>query len=122
LIHRVVKQAVLRVMLPESVVAEKDIVTCQVGSHTVRPVQHRHFNKYYLFSVSDINLVARFDNDKIPILMILATKRLNRVCGAVYWRIGDVLHQTRQRPAVVDFAMVCDYRVYAVKINFVFQV
>ncbi|MPN08009.1 hypothetical protein SDC9_155285 [bioreactor metagenome] len=58
-------------MLAECVVAEQYVVLRKVAGHAVGPVEHRHLNEDKLFTVSDIDLVSRFDYMEIPVLMIL---------------------------------------------------
>ena len=104
-------------MLSESIVAEQYVVFCEIGGHTVGPVEHRHLYKHDFFAVPHVQLIAGFDNAEVPILMILALKRLDRISRAIDRSVRNMFHQCRKRPAVVDLSVVGDYIVYLVEID-----
>lgn len=54
-------------MLAKSVIGKKNIVSSKVGRHTVRPVQHPHFNEHKFFPVADIQgIAAGLHNIEVP--------------------------------------------------------
>ena len=59
---------------------------------------------------------------EIPILVVVALKGFDAVCGAVYGRIGDMAHELGQGAAVIDLRMVCNDIVDFLQINCFLQV
>ena len=94
-------------MLAKGVVGEQDVVARQIGRHTVRPMQHLHFDENQCFSVSDVNRITGLDDIEVPFrMMILSRQRFDRACGAVYGYIRYFLHQCGQRAAMVDLSVI----------------
>ena len=90
--------------------------------YAVRPVEHRHLYEDELLAVSEIELVSRFDDMEVPVLMVLSLKRLDRVCRAVDRLVGDQLHKCGKRSAVVDLAMVDNDIIDLVQVDLFLQV
>ena len=106
-------------MLTEAVITEEDIVTGHIGKHRIRPVEHGRFNEYQL-TVAQIQGIARFDVDVIPILVIQPAKNGFAFLGTVNGNVGDFPHQSRQCPTVVIFIMIHDDVIDFIQVDFLF--
>lgn len=107
-------------MLAEPVVTEKDFLTCHVREHRIGPVKHRRFDENE-FAVAEIKRISRIDGDEVPILMVMAADNRFALFGTVNGRIRNLLHQKRQRPAVIAFIMIHNDVIDLVQVNFFFQ-